>query len=196
MHKSDSNKQRTENRSVLITEYIGLRGTAVLAEHFKKEIDKRFPLYLSQNAAQYGDGLDVREREAEKIIREFSMADDAQPIVTVGDGGFLTAMWELARLLGTGFELDLRRVPLKQETVEISELLEVNPYYLCSFGSVAAAVFDAELVKQKLESAGIKATIIGAVNTTKAHVLLNDGTVSHLNRPEPDELEKKLKNSQ
>ncbi len=33
-------------------------------------------------------------------------------------------MWELAQRAGVGLEIDLKKIPLKQETVEICEFLE------------------------------------------------------------------------
>ena len=47
--------------------------------------------------------------------------------IPVGEGGFYAAFWSLAEELGCGFEIDQLRIPIRQETVEISEVLGINP---------------------------------------------------------------------
>lgn len=218
---------KKRSRSVIVTGFIGLKGTAVLAEKYKEKIDSHYPVYLSRNAEHIADstgedackaqeiilkhieqlegsGSGILQRASEKqgisayenVTDENSVdkvpADEnsvtVMPVIEIAEGGFLTAMWELAKRAGQGFTVDLRKVPLKQETVEICELTEVNPYHLCSYGAVVAVVPDGRLLAEQLEKNGIPSAIIGYTNATKAHILMNDGTESHLNRPEPDEL--------
>ena len=184
---------KKRNRAVIVTGFVGLKGTAVLAERFKEKIDSHYPMYLSRNAEHIADNVTEDCQRAADAIRkhmaQYSESDDL-PLVEIGEGGFLTAMWTLAKAVGQGFTLDLRKVPVKQETIEICELTEANPYHLCSFGAVAAIVSDGLLLQEKLEELGIPSVIIGYTNSSKAHILMNDGTESHLNRPEPDELER------
>lgn len=181
---------KKRSRAVIVTGFVGLRGTAILAEKFKEKIDSRYPVYLSRNAEHIADSAKADTEEALRIVNEHIARYEECPVIEIADGGFLTAMWNLAKEAGQGFTLDLRKVPLKQETVEICELTEVNPYHLCSYGSVAAIVPDGLLLQEELEKAGISSVIIGYTNASKAHILMNDGTESHLNRPEPDEVDR------
>jgi len=204
---------KKRSRAVIVTGFVGLKGTAVLAARYKEKIDSHYPVYLSRNAEHIADGIAEDAEEAMKVIRGHlerneqkvgKVVDDRSgnaatmgrveideaPVVEIADGGFLTAMWTLAKMAGQGFTLDLRKVPVKQESIEICELTEVNPYHLCSYGSVAAIVPDGLLLQEELEKIGIPSVIIGYTNSSKAHILMNDGTESHLNRPEPDELER------
>lgn len=187
---------KKRNRSVIVTGYIGLKGTAILSEKYKEKIDSHYPIYLSSSAEHIADSVcDNMGRALEIIKRHVAQTEETAeegaeelPVIEIAEGGFLTAMWEIARRAGQGFTVDLRLVPLKQETVEICELLEVNPYHLYSGGAVVAVVSDGRLLAEQLEKNDIPVTIIGYTNSSKAHILMNDGTESHLNRPEPDEL--------
>lgn len=220
---------KKRSRAVILTGFVGLKGTAILAERYKEKIDSRYPMYLSRGAEHMADsvaedsekalkvidahlsryagahsetknkaeakGKNVAERKSEaeakgKNVAERKFEAIENPVTEIADGGFLTAMWTLAKEVGQGFTLDLRKVPLKQETVEICELTEVNPYHLCSYGCIAAIVPDGLLLQEELEKQGIPSVIIGYTNSTKAHILMNDGTESHLNRPEPDEIDR------
>ncbi|MCQ2493769.1 MAG: hypothetical protein MJ104_04125 [Lachnospiraceae bacterium] len=220
---------KKRSRAVILTGFVGLKGTAILAERYKEKIDSRYPMYLSRGAEHMADsvaedsekalkvidahlaryaevysetknkaeakGKKVTEGKSEAEAKGKNVAEGKaeaieNPVTEIADGGFLTAMWTLAKEVGQGFTLDLRKVPLKQETVEICELTEVNPYHLCSYGCIAAIVPDGLLLQEELEKQGIPSVIIGYTNSTKAHILMNDGTESHLNRPEPDEIDR------
>ena len=45
----------------------------------------------------------------------------------IGSGGILAALWEMAEISGTGLEVSMEAMALKQETVEICEHFQINP---------------------------------------------------------------------
>ncbi len=57
----------------------------------------------------------------------------------VTEGGIFGALWEMAESSGIGLEIDLKKIPLKQETVEICELFDINPYGLIASGAMLMA---------------------------------------------------------
>lgn len=179
---------------VIMTGYMGLKGTAVLAESFGDRINERYPAHLVRNAVSFGgSGLLGKLESAREIIigylKGYGIPEPEECFVSgASEGGILTALYDLAGKSGVGFELDLRKIPVRQETIEICELLEVNPYHLYSEGCYTAIVPEAEECIKRLKEAGINACAVGYTTDKKAHILHNDGTESHLNRPEPDEL--------
>ena len=40
-------------------------------------------------------------------------------IYPMGEGGFLSGLWKVAEVSGTGLVADFRKVPVRQETVEL-----------------------------------------------------------------------------
>ena len=58
----------------------------------------------------------------------------------MGEGGFLAALWKIAEASGVGLSADLRSVPIRQETIEICEVFDVNPYKLLSGGSILLGI--------------------------------------------------------
>lgn len=176
--------------SVIMIGYIGLKGTAILAEKHRKEIDERYPLWFSREAVSLGGKADSEAFERAKILLSEHLENNNEGacVAEIAEGGFLTGLYELAGESGKGFEIDLRKVPILQDTVEICELLEVNPYHLYSGYCIVAIVPEAGALVTKMTDEGINAVIVGHTTDKKAHILHNDGTESHLNRPEPDEL--------
>lgn len=178
-----------QSRSVVVVGYIGNKGTAVLADNFKEKIEAHYPLYLCREAMSFGEDLgNVAESMTKIVAAHFEECGCEKQILEIGEGGLLTALWNLGKEYGCGYELDLRKIPIRQETIEICELLAVNPYHLCSYGALITIVPEGQVLVEKLTALGINAVSVGRTNDTKAHILNNDGTVSHINRPEPDEL--------
>ena len=52
------------------------------------------------------------------------------------NGGILSGLWKMAEASGVGMDVDLRRIPIRQETIEVCERLDVDPYKLEAKGSV------------------------------------------------------------
>ncbi len=108
----------------------------------------------------------------------------------VTEGGIFGALWEMAEASGVGLEIDLKKIPIRQETVEVCEFFGVNPYLLISSGCMLMAAKDGNYLARELEKAGIQATIIGKATTGNDRVLLNEDERRFLEPPKTDELYK------
>ena len=104
----------------------------------------------------------------------------------VSEGGILGALWEFSEGYGCGFDVDLKEIPVHQETIEITEALGLNPYVLYTSGCLLSAVTDADAVLQELWDAGIPAAAVGQVRGDQKKLLLHDGEERHLDQPAPD----------
>lgn len=57
--------------------------------------------------------------------------------------------------------MDFRKVPIRQETIEVCEIFDINPYRLESEGSVLLGIRGGQELVQKLRQEGNMAEIIG-----------------------------------
>ena len=73
----------------------------------------------------------------------------------MGEGGFLAALWKIAEASGVGLSADIRSVPIRQETIEICEIFDVNPYKLLSGGSILLGIRGGDAFVQQLRREGI-----------------------------------------
>ena len=110
-----------------------------------------------------------------------------------GEGGIFAALWKMAEALGTGLSVQLRRIPVRQETVEVCEWLDLHPYMLESRGMALLVTSSAAEVLDLMESEGVHASLIGRTAKGNDRVLHIDDRVMYLTRPQPDELRKVLK---
>ena len=120
--------------------------------------------------------------KAKELDRYISVLSEAATAVKSGvaamhdvtEGGIFGALWEIAEASGVGLEIDLKKIPLKQETVEICEFFGINPYELISSGSMLMATEDGNGLVMELEKAGIPAVVIGKATDSNDRVLLNE----------------------
>lgn len=108
----------------------------------------------------------------------------------VTEGGIFGALWEMAEASGVGLEIDLKRIPLLQETVEICEFFDVNPYELISSGCMLMAAEDGNTLVRELEKAGIPAVVIGKATAGNDRIIVNEEERRFLEPPKTDELYK------
>ena len=108
----------------------------------------------------------------------------------VTEGGIFGALWEMAEASEVGLEIDLKEIPVKQETIEICEYFLLNPYCLISSGSLLMAGDNGYEVVRELKKAGIHGAVIGKAVKGRDRVVINDNERRNLEPPKSDELYK------
>lgn len=169
-------------QDVVLTNWIGLEGMLRILREKKEELSKRFvPAFLHQieEQQQYllaGDEL--------RIAKEFGVSAMHQ----ITEGGILAALWNLTEASGTGIDVDLKKIAIKQETIEVCEHFHLNPYQMTSAGSILLVTHDGEGLVSRLEKNGKKATVIGRLTDRNEKVIWNDTEKRFIDRPAQDEL--------
>ena len=167
---------------IVATKWIGLEGTAILAREKEKELRSRYAQPFIDKAKTFSQMM--------SIIPEAAVAvkSGAGAMHDVSEGGVFGALWELAESAGVGLEIDLKKIPIRQETVEICEYFDINPYKLLSGGSLLIAAQDGNRLVMELEKTGIPAVVIGKATDSNDRVLLNEDERRFLETTQTDEL--------
>ena len=169
---------------ILVTKWIGIEGTSIIAKEKEKDLLTRFSAPFIENAKKLDVYLSVLSEAAVAARSGVSAMHD------ITEGGIFGALWEMAEASGVGLEIDLKKIPVRQETIEICEFFGINPYELISSGSMLMAAADGNLLVNELKKAGIPATIIGKATAGNDRVLLNEDERRFLEPPKTDELYK------
>ena len=169
----------------------GLYGTRILVE---KRYDRLLPFFSARflcEAAAVSEKYSISPDGMEKESRAYRMAREAgaHGLFVVGRGGFLTALWKFCEASQVGLVADLRKVPIRQETIEVCEVLDVNPYNLLSGGAFIAALPSGEGFVDALLREGIMTAVIGCANDQNARKLYSGEGFRYLDRPAPDEID-------
>lgn len=169
-------------QDIVVSKWIGLEGTAFLAQKYREELSGRYPSYLVEEACAFYRYLSV-EKEAQLALQA-----DVCAMHDVSEGGIFAALWEMAQKAGVGLQADLRKIPIRQETVEVCEQVGANPYELCSSGSLLMTAWDGEKLAETLRQQQIPAQVIGKITKGNERLLLNEDEVRYLDKPAIDEI--------
>lgn len=112
---------------IVMTGFAGDAGSMKLATENAELMTGRFaPSFIRRF-----DGL-YEEASGEGTLK---LNDGEEICLPISDGVY-AALWRLGDAYGCGLEVYHKDIPIKQETIEICEVLDVNPYELASSGCV------------------------------------------------------------
>ena len=165
---------------IVMTKTCGLGGTALLAGHFTDELATRYPRRFIERGAEL---LSETEKNEEGYL---AVADGAAYVHAAAEGGVFGALWELAEYAQCGLEIDLTAIPILQETVEICEYFDVNPYQLRTEGVFLILTERGNRLCEVLTEKGITAAVIGKTVPGLDRAVRNGEEVRYL---EPNRVE-------
>ena len=171
-------------QAVVMTKWMGLEGTTVLAQEREAELLERYPFSITTAAKGFEKYLPVLPEAATALKSGATAMHDMR------NGGVFGGLYELAGRLGVGLSIDLKKIPVKQETIEICEFFDLNPYGMLSGGSLLIVAEDGDGMVKALQEAGIPAAVIGRTTDNNDKVLHNGEEIRFLEPARPDEIGK------
>ncbi len=196
-NQSSSEKKRREERrafrkagglghrfesgdTLVITHQVALAGANLLVQQHQKVLEHRFSsAYLDRMKEKHQFYVMKTLLEHPEILHW----GKAYPI---GEGGVLSALWRMGQEYEIGLEVDLQKIPLYQETIELCEYLGINPYYLWSGDSIIMGTKYPDALLGALHTIGISGSIIGKCTEGKACILRRGEEIRYLDTPQPD----------
>lgn len=180
--KEKVSQKARAGQDIVVTKWIGMQGTSIIAKERTEELSKRFPAHVIEEAKQMENSLSVLTEAA--VAAEFGVCT----MHDASEGGIFGALWELAESAGAGLLVDLKKLPVKQETIEICEFFEINPYELISGGCLVMAADNGFDLVSKLEKEQIPAVVVGKITDDNDRVVINEEERRYLERPKTDEI--------
>lgn len=172
---------------LVMTKDAGLAGAVLLANYYKENLHEKYTYAFLDKAALRAAEFSVLSEI--KVLKSLGI----QHMHDVAEGGVFGAVWELCERLSTGVELDLKKIPIRQETVEISEYFDINPYQLKGDGALLFLTQDSMAAIRALKEAGIPAAVIGRMTDSNDRILINEDETRFLEPNRVDEYEKARK---
>ena len=171
-------------RQIVMTKWACMEGSCILAQE-REDLQKVFPETLLHRMRSLGGLLSVKK---EAVI---CAEEGAHHLTDLSEGGFYAALWRLSKKAQRGLRVDLKSVPVLQETIEIANYFDIDPYRMRSAGSLLAVTDDAERLTARLAESGIYAVRIGELSpdpNDHDKILTNGEEIRYLDLPQPDEL--------
>ena len=167
---------------IVMTKWAGIEGTAILAKEQEEKLAERLPDYMIKQSQEF-KGLVSIARDS-----DIAMQNGAMGLHDISSGGIFAALWDISARYGFGLEVDLKKIPIRQETVEITNHLGVNPCLMHAGGSLIMVAEDGEALCRAFHEADINAQIIGFTTATNDKIIKNDDETRYLDKPQADEL--------
>lgn len=167
-------------KDVVMTKWAGLAGTALIAREKRTELLTRYPAYFIDDAV-------ALERQL-SVVPEAAIAGKSGVLAMhdASRGGIFAALWELAQHAGVGLKIHLKAIPIRQESVEICNFFDVNPYELVAGGSLLMIADNGHDLVRTLNEAQIPAAVIGRTDSSNDRVVINGEEQRFLEPPKSD----------
>ncbi len=175
---------------VIITKWIALEATEKIAHIKEAELNQKFPAKYIYDAKNFDKYLSVVPEAATAV------KSDVTAMHCLSEGGVFGCLWEFAESEGVGLSIDLKKIPVKQETIEIFNYYDLNPYLALSGGSMIITAKDGNALTFKLKEQGINAVCVGKVTESKDRVVISEDFKRFLEPAKEDEMYKILERIQ
>ncbi len=158
-------KKTLVDEDIVMTKWLGLEGTAVMAAESHDKLCQRYPSDLVNTAADFYEYLSIAPEAATAV------KSGADYLLALREGGIFGGLWQLAAENGVGLVADLKRIPVRQETIEVCEYFDLNPYELLAGGSMLIVTANGEGLVHTLEKADVPAAVIGRITQGNDRVI-------------------------
>lgn len=163
--------------NIVMTGAVGLEGTAALAIKNEQELSKRFITSYINKAKSFIDDIFIID-EAKVAVKH-----GVEAMHDISKSGVFGALWELGEYYKCGMNIDLKAIPIFQETVEICEFFDLNPYVLGSSGGLLIVTDRGELLVEEIRKSGKRAEIIGYITDGHDKIVTNGDEKRFLEPP-------------
>lgn len=181
--REDAGKGRSlEDMEVVMAGTAAAEGTALIAIEKEKELASRYAQDFLSTAQQLYKKAGMQEAAA--ILRENGTAK----MHDLREGGVFGGLWELAAATKVGLDIDIKRIPIRQHTIEVCEFFSLNPYLLRSGGALLALCEDGQRAVDALREKGIRADVIGRTTGGNDRTVSYDDERRFLEPPKQDEI--------
>lgn len=168
-------------QDLVIAGFVGQAGARIIAREKSAELCAWF---TKDYIEQIKQSKEVKLSGNLELWRDFG----ASECEAIGEGGVFTALWNLSGAYGAGIEFALHQIPIKQETIEICERYDLNPYRLYSEDCLLLVAGNGGHLVKALNANHIPAVVIGRVNTGIKREIYHGDVIGYLDRPTKDEL--------
>lgn len=170
-------RQRFQDMDIVMTGFAGLYGSVTLA-------CEKYDILRSRYSAAFLEEAKKQERLIWQIPEAapagksdggsaYSFAvEGITGMYLLSEGGVLAGLWNLGEAAGVGLKIEGTAIPIKQETVEICNFFDVNPYQMQSEGCALLLSENGGRLKMRLREKGIFSEVIGVTTRDNDRVIL------------------------
>lgn len=176
--------QIEKDYDIVMAGYTGCLGTRLIAEGKYNELVKHFSESYVDGFFSYNDDISI------DAVAKLMAENDAYYMHDVSWGGVYGALWQLGAAIKRGMSIDNFKLPIRQETIEICEYFNINPYLLDGTGALLGVFSDGQTAVKRLLEHKIPASVVGKVTMDKGRIVMAGVDERYLQPPSFDEIYK------
>lgn len=164
----------------------GLYGTDYLARNRYEELTARFSRSYIESAFRENSQFMIKQAA---LLAACCESAEVCYMHDISHGGIYGALWQTGVWMDKGFLVEHSNIPICQETIEICEFYNKNPYMLDGTGGMLVVASKGDLLVEHLREAGILASVIGTVTEGREKMIrMNDADKRCLSPVSGDEI--------
>ncbi len=147
---------------LVVSGCIAAASAALMAKEYREELLKRYaPAYIDRAINRPLDFPELPVTAGTVLFRE------------LGEGGINAALWDTAEELKCGLRIGLYDIPVFQDTIEICNTLDKDPYIMDSKGIYLIYTECGQAAVSELKAKGFKdAALIGYTSSDKKRLII------------------------
>ncbi|SEQ31536.1 Hydrogenase maturation factor [Lachnospiraceae bacterium RM5] len=171
-----------EDMDIVLTGKIALSGTYLIVKEKYDELRKRYSKSYLDEVLEVENVLDVSIEMKEAFDRNVRIFHD------VSKGGIYAALSRISKALNKGVICDLDKIPMMQQSVEVTEFFSLNPYKLLSDGAMLMVTKDGNDLCRAINEKNREAIVIGKIKNDNEKVFIKNGEKHYIEPPKYDEI--------
>lgn len=158
-------KEIHEKTQIVMAGYAGILGTNRYINDKKEELQSFFSEQFLKSASYMEKAYSIRPitELVIKLVSENHHNFKLYYMHDISTGGVYGALWQMGKWMGRGFDIENNLIPIKQETIEVCETQNMNPYLIDGTGAVILVCDHGNVLVKKLHEAGISANVLGEI---------------------------------
>ncbi|MDR0949777.1 MAG: hypothetical protein LBM69_09720 [Lachnospiraceae bacterium] len=166
-------------QGIVVLNWVGLEETIRLVRLHREELMRYFNRHFVDRTFLLEHYVNAEEGNA------VATKSGASLICDVHEGGIFATLWTLSRKISVGLDLEYHKLPIRQETVEVTEYFGINPYELRSSGCLVIVTKEPSRLVNDCKARKIPAVWVGTVTKEKAKILRHGDELRYLNKYKP-----------
>lgn len=159
---------------ILLVGYIANEASHRLIQNEKPALKCRFSDRFLLLTEERTKNASVEYKTIVEIFDRTGLNIEKDDIMELQDTGIYGGLWEFAEKSSVGLEVYLDKISIMQETVEVFEFLDINPYTYPSKGAWLIRSERAYDLADAFNQMGIKASVIGSETKNNDRVIINN----------------------
>ncbi len=171
---------------IIMTGYAANGGISCILHNYEIELKENLSAGLVDNAKKVSD--EVLNTKLDITIA--NSVDSSAIVYSAGEGGIFKALWDMAEKYCTGLVADIKKIPVRQEYIEICEYYNINPYMLEAEGSYLIMTESGNRMLRALRNTGMNCAVIGYTADNNDRIIVNGDEKRYIDSRIEDELKK------